>query len=697
MTRAHDLTRATTRLDSDIDAMGGIVGDVETLFNRVNLAIETPGTVAGTLQGIAAPLDVPEVVLAPLKLVPWGIGQAVKAFDHVTGHSVDEINAQADRLWDIDEKLLPHKDTFANIEKTFDYLGKSLKVVGTFTDEVAIEARMVETAIGAQALDGLELGIRVDTHIAALDPWNGARDAVTSATKAAIDAIGAAAGSIGDALPDLSLLTGAEALIDGAFGPIADALDMLDGLLNKSYTVVPAIIIPAVVTPGFWTPAIWPLPAIWVPPVTVTPEIRTPAVTVNPGAIMSTIGSAIGIVQHFIEDLILDALAAIGIDLLGAIDKLQDAILAPLRPVFDLIDDLLGAFDALKAKADAILADLTELFDEVVGLYDDIVASGNIFENRVEGSAGDDDLNGGTAEDGIFGLAGDDLIAAGPGDIAFGGAGDDTITGVDAEMFGGEGSDEIRVLGTGGGAAIGGDGDDTLVGGHGDDTLLGGDGRDSMTGKKGDDFMVGGGWIDTMRGGQGDDTIDGGAGRDIMVGGAGDDVYRVDNTLDRVIEVAGGGQDRVESAIDYALLTHSEDLTLTGGAMRGTGNAANNVIVGNDLDNVLAGGDGADILTGGAGADRFVFESGPLDVITDFAASEGDQLAFAVAGLGTGALDAASFHVGTAAADAADRVIYDAATGTISIDVDGSGEGAATAILRLDNLATLAAEDVLLT
>jgi len=64
--------------------------------------------------------------------------------------------------------------------------------------------------------------------------------------------------------------------------------------------------------------------------------------------------------------------------------------------------------------------------------------------------------------------------------------------------------------------------------------------------------------------------------------------------------------------------------------------------------------------------------------------------------LASGGLAAGAFVVGTAAADANDRIIYDAATGNLYYDSDGSGAGAALLFATLDNApATLAASDFL--
>ncbi|MCP8937534.1 family 16 glycosylhydrolase [Alsobacter sp. SYSU M60028] len=149
---------------------------------------------------------------------------------------------------------------------------------------------------------------------------------------------------------------------------------------------------------------------------------------------------------------------------------------------------------------------------------------------------------------------------------------------------------------------------------------------------------------DTISGLGGNDTIDGGGGGDSMIGGAGDDRYVVDSAGDKVSEAAKGGTDTVLSAIDYTLGANVENLTLTGGAGRATGNDLANALTGTAGANSLAGmggndslsgqagadrldgGAGADRLSGGADADTFVFASAAQigsaqssrDVIVDF-------------------------------------------------------------------------------
>jgi Ca2+-binding RTX toxin-like protein len=61
-----------------------------------------------------------------------------------------------------------------------------------------------------------------------------------------------------------------------------------------------------------------------------------------------------------------------------------------------------------------------------------------------------------------------------------------------------------------------------------------------------------------------------------------------------------------------------ENLTLTGTAANGTGNAGNNVITGNGANNTLNGGAGIDTLIGGLGNDIYVVDS-TTDTITESA------------------------------------------------------------------------------
>lgn len=118
------------------------------------------------------------------------------------------------------------------------------------------------------------------------------------------------------------------------------------------------------------------------------------------------------------------------------------------------------------------------------------------------------------------------------------------------------------------------------------------------------------GW-DFLIGTAGNDRIDGKAGADLMAGLGGDDLYIVDNSWDRVLEFVGGGVDTVEASVNYQLPWYVENLTLTGsGALNGTGNLMDNVLIGNSAANTLAGLGGNDILIGGKGNDRLLGGAG---------------------------------------------------------------------------------------
>jgi Ca2+-binding RTX toxin-like protein len=96
----------------------------------------------------------------------------------------------------------------------------------------------------------------------------------------------------------------------------------------------------------------------------------------------------------------------------------------------------------------------------------------------------------------------------------------------------------------------------------------------------------------------------------------------------------------------------------------------------------LVGGAGIDRLAGGGGADVFEFTSKGAtnrDIISDFNPVF-DAMRFAKTAFSafsyTGQLHSADFVNGTAAADSADRFIYQKSTGNLWYDADGSGSAA---------------------
>jgi len=137
----------------------------------------------------------------------------------------------------------------------------------------------------------------------------------------------------------------------------------------------------------------------------------------------------------------------------------------------------------------------------------------------------------------------------------------------------------------------------------GNDNLAGGGSADLLRGYDGND---------TLKGNGGDDTLDGGAGKDSLVGGVGDDLYIVDSSGDRIQERAAGGVDTVRSSINFSLVNQVqiENLTLTGSAAVGNGNALDNRLEGNAGDNSLNGLAGNDTLDGGGGRDTLLGHAG---------------------------------------------------------------------------------------
>ena len=114
----------------------------------------------------------------------------------------------------------------------------------------------------------------------------------------------------------------------------------------------------------------------------------------------------------------------------------------------------------------------------------------------------------------------------------------------------------------------------------------------------------------------------------------------------------------------------------------------------------LIGGEGLDTVTGGGGADVFAFnETGAThrDIVTDFRAAD-DALHFDNDAFGafsyTGQLRNSGFVAGTAAADSADRFIYQKSTGNLWYDRDGSGAAAKVLVAELADGTALTAADI---
>jgi Ca2+-binding RTX toxin-like protein len=280
--------------------------------------------------------------------------------------------------------------------------------------------------------------------------------------------------------------------------------------------------------------------------------------------------------------------------------------------------------------------------------------------------------------------------------------------------------ENLTLLGTAGLHATGNDGNNeisgnvsanTLKGGKGNDLLIGNNGHDRLEGYLGNDDLRGGNGNDALFGGGGNDTLDGQAGTDTLTGAAGNDLYKVNSTVDAVVEAAGQGIDTIQSSASYVLPAEVENLQLMGTAgLAGTGNTLGNLIYGNSAANVLKGskgpdtldgGNGNDTLTGGNGYDQFVFDNvlgpGNVDTVIGFVAQFDtividDDIFTMLAGAGT----LVGRFAPNAPADGDDNVIYNTSTGALFYDADGTGGGAAVQFAVLSGAPVIDASDFLI-
>ncbi|QNM83783.1 M10 family metallopeptidase C-terminal domain-containing protein [Sphingomonas sabuli] len=312
-------------------------------------------------------------------------------------------------------------------------------------------------------------------------------------------------------------------------------------------------------------------------------------------------------------------------------------------------------------------------FSNVLGETGNIaIAPFTVIENARTGTGADtlignsaaNFLDSGSGNDTLQGNAGDDRLAPGQGsNTVNGGAGSDTVdysvgmtAGVSVNLVtglastqGGAGTDTLISIENVRGTTYA----DTLQGNTGNNVLDGRGGSDTMTGLAGDDTYyvdaagdsiaeVAGGGSDTVYssinfalaanienliltgtavsatgngainrivGNASNNILNGGAGADIMRGGAGNDTYYVDNVGERLAEFAGQGRDLVYSSVSFALSSNFENLTLTGSAVRASGNNLANQLTGTNGNNVLNGGLGADVMTGAGGNDIYYVEN----------------------------------------------------------------------------------------
>jgi len=316
--------------------------------------------------------------------------------------------------------------------------------------------------------------------------------------------------------------------------------------------------------------------------------------------------------------------------------------------------------------------DLTSFCREVLSGADTIIGSAG--DDVILAFDGNDVVDGGSGADVMVGGIGNDKYYVDhPGDIVveYAGEGTDTVyTKVNFAIGAGSSIQYLRANASATGLS-----------------LAGNELANKIFGGSGQDFLIGGAGVD---------VLDGGAGADIMSGGLDSDTYYVDNAGDSVAETVGEGTDTVYTKINFTISSGNSIQILKANAgstgLALTGNEFDNTIIGLTGNDTLNGGLGGDLLDGGLGNDSLRGSSGSdlfafttalgatnVDTIADFSVvSDTIRLENAVfTGLVAGVLSAAAFFQGAAAHDADDRIVYNAATGGLFFDADGTGAAAA--------------------
>ena len=297
------------------------------------------------------------------------------------------------------------------------------------------------------------------------------------------------------------------------------------------------------------------------------------------------------------------------------------------------VGDLENYFDVFQVRLQPLATTLngTPSADLIWGTAEADVINGLGGDDILRGGLGNDTLNGNSGDDTLYGQGGDDTMVGGTGDDTYvlieagdqiveqAGEGIDTVQAWRKYRLGDHEENLVLMVSV---AGEGNELDNAITGNHQWNWLYGYGGSDVIDGGLGDDNIYGGEGSDVLLGGEGNDWLDSGTGSDAMTGGIGNDTYVVDVAGDTLTELAGEGTDTVRSWINWTLQAEVENLTLLGGAVSGTGNAAGNALTGNAGTNYLAGLDGNDTLDGGAGDD---FLYGGLGDDTYVVTEAGDQ------------------------------------------------------------------------
>jgi len=236
------------------------------------------------------------------------------------------------------------------------------------------------------------------------------------------------------------------------------------------------------------------------------------------------------------------------------------------------------------------------------------VIKGNDDVNSLRGGDGNDTLLGGAGEDFLYGEAGNDkMIGGADNDFYYVDSAKDTVVesknqGIDTVYSAisytlGANVEQLFIEGTGDAKGTG----NALA-----NSIEGNDGKNKLDGAAGNDTLYGAGGDDSLIGGAGNDELAGSTGNDTMSGGAGNDTYYIDDTDDKVKELAGQG-------IDTILTSRSFDLSIEGANVENLKayNPKNYTLIGNSLNNVITAAEaGDDTLDGRAGNDTLIGDVG---------------------------------------------------------------------------------------
>ncbi|MBL0405073.1 PQQ-dependent sugar dehydrogenase [Microvirga aerilata] len=248
------------------------------------------------------------------------------------------------------------------------------------------------------------------------------------------------------------------------------------------------------------------------------------------------------------------------------------------------------------------------------------------------------------------------------------------------------------------------------------------DAADILNGGRGNDTIFGGGGNDTIYGGDGNDLLRGGPGADRLFGGNGFDYVIYSGSLGRVVvdlskAVQAGGDasgDRLSgiqgvtgSAFNDVLKGSSSRNVLRAGYGDDnvSGRAGNDTLYGEAGKDMLLGGSGKDTLKGGTGADVFQWQSvrhtspnaGQADLVLDFSHRSRDRLDLARIDADSLAAGNQTFDfIGRDAFSGAGQVRYETVGSEARVLINTDSDLAAEGLIRLANVQTLAAVDLLL-